>query len=139
MKKHTYIRAYLAGIAMPTVVMLLALILFVGGRLAFKIPDGFERLLIFPLALVPNAWGAWNILYVRLGPGRRLPQGFHGATLLFLLAPLGLLLARMVHGWMERPTTSLIITAFPIALVIYYLAWKHVVGYLNRMLEINNE
>ena len=136
MNKHSYLRAYLAGIAMPTMFMLIGFSVFIVARFVYNVPVVIERLLVFPMALVPNLWGVWNMLYVRLGPGRRLPLGIHGAVLVFLLLPIGLTLARALDIWIVTPTPSLIITVCPVALIVYYLVWKHIVGFFNRLLEV---
>jgi hypothetical protein len=70
---HPYLRAYLAGIAVPTAFLLVVLAALLvahsgGGHVAV------ERLLVFPMAVVPNPWGLWNMLgadYER----RRCPGG----------------------------------------------------------------
>ena len=134
MNKHLYLRAYLAGIAVPTMFMMIVLIFFSVARFVYNVPVVIERLLVFPMALVPNLWGAWNMLYARLGPGRRLSLGLHGATLPFLLAPIGLTLARALEIGIITPT--LLITVFPVALIVYYLIWKHVIGFFNRLLAV---
>lgn len=134
MNKHSYLRAYLAGIAMPTMFMLIGLSVFIVARFVYNVPVAIERLMVFPMALVPNLWGVWNMLYVRLGPGRRLPLGIHGAVLVFLLAPVGFILARALDIWIVTP--KLIITVIPVALIVYYLVWKHIVGFFNQVLEV---
>lgn len=136
MNKHPYVRAYLAGIAVPTMFMLIGLIFFIIARFVYNVPVAIERLLVFPMALVPNLWGAWNVLYVRLDTRHRLPLGIHGAALVFLLAPVGFTLARALDIWIVTPTPMLIITVIPVVLIIYYLAWKHVVGFLNQLLGV---
>jgi hypothetical protein len=136
MNKHLYLRAYLAGIALPTLFMLIALTVFIIARFVYHVPVAIERLLVFPMALVPNLWGAWNMLYARLDSRHRLPPGIHGAALLFLLAPVGLTLARALEILTVTPTPTLILTVFPVALIVYYLAWKHIIGFLNRLLGV---
>jgi hypothetical protein len=83
MNKHVYLRAYLAGIAMPTMFMLIVLTFFIVARFVYN-PVAIERLLVFPMAVVPNLWGFWNVL-----------------------------------------------------LVVYYLAWKHIVGFFNKVVEVD--
>ena len=134
MNKHPYLRAYLAGIAVPTMFMLVVMISFIIARFVYNVPVVIERLLVFPMAAVPNIWGVWNMLYVRLHPRYRLPLGIHGAVLVFLLAPVGLTLARALNIWVVTP--SLIITVFPIALIVYYLVWKNIVGFINQLLGV---
>ena len=136
MNKHPYLRAYLAGIAMPTMFMMIELSFFIIARFVYNVPVVIERLLVFPMALVPNLWGLWNMLYVRLGPGHRLPLGMHGATLVFLLVPVGLTLAWALGIWILTPTPTLILTVFPVALIVYYLVWKHIVGFFNQLLGV---
>jgi hypothetical protein len=134
MNKHPYLRAYMAGITTPTMFMLIGLSVFIVARFVYNVPVAIERLMVFPMALVPNLWGVWNMLYVRLGPGRRLPLGIHGAVLVFLLAPVGFTLARALDIWIVTP--KLIITVIPVALIVYYLVWKHIVGFFNQLLDV---
>jgi len=93
MNTHPYLRAYMAGIAAPTMFLLVALSGFLIARYTFQIPVPIERVIIFPMALVPNLFGVWNIFYLWLRPRPHLPIGFHGAILPFVLAPAGFLLA----------------------------------------------
>ena len=134
MNKHPYLRAYLAGIAVPTMLMLVVLTFFIVARFVYNVPVVIERLLVFPMAAVPNLWGVWNMLYVRLGSGHRLPLGIHGVALIFLLVPVGLTLAKALDLWIVTPT--LIITVLPVGLIVYYLAWKHIVGFFNRLVGV---
>jgi hypothetical protein len=133
MNKHPYIRAYLAGIAVPTMLMPVLLIVFVVVRFAYNVPIPIERLLVFPMAVVPNLWGVWNMLYVRLD-SRRLPLGIHGAALVLLLAPLGGALAKALDIWIVTP--GLVLTVAPLGMIVYYLIWKHIVGFFNHLLGI---
>jgi hypothetical protein len=130
---HPYLRAYLAGIALPTMVVPVAVL-----GLSLQHPTGhpfhIEDVLIFPIGLVPNAWGLWNMLYVWLRRRRELPLGLYGATLVLLLAPaaFGLQLALGKLLW----TPALFAIGLPMTLAGYYLAWKYVVGRLNDVLGI---
>jgi hypothetical protein len=130
---HPYVRAYLAGIALPTMVVPLVLI---GLALYNAAPHQFhvEDVLVFPIGLVPNAWGLWNVLYVRLRRGYELPIGLHGVVLAFVLAPLafGLQLALGKVLW----TAELFAIGFPVALVVYFLAWRLVVARFNDLLGV---
>jgi hypothetical protein len=145
MNTHPYLRAYMAGIFTPTLVLLLILSGFILARLVFQLPIPLERVLVFPMALVPNLFGLWNILYV--WSGRRLPIGFHGALLPVIMAPLGALLAKHLGvfamgpqgiTWFQQITIPylLLVPWFCVALVVYYLVWKYIVGFLNKVLEI---
>ncbi len=93
MKTHPYLRAYVAGIAVPTMLLLVAMSVFSVTRYVYKIPIPIERVIVFPMALVPNLFGVWNMLYVWLRPRRHLPIGFHGALLPFVLAPIAFTIA----------------------------------------------
>src|SRR5262245_57325952 len=147
MNGHPYLRAYMAGIIVPTVLLLVAMTVFVVTRLVYHVPVPIERLIVFPMALVPNLFGIWNVLYVWLGPGRRLPIGVHGAILPFVVAPLGITLVRALGflvvtsaGWVLFDAVTighaLAAAVFPVVVAVYYLVWKHVVGFFNRVLEI---
>jgi hypothetical protein len=136
MTSHPYLRAYLAGIALPNAFLLVAFMAFLTAQRSGALPFALERLLVFPMAVVPNLWGAWNILYVALRRGgHRWPIGLHGALLPFLLMPAGILLTRAVLG-IDVFTTGRVAVVFPIALTLYYLVWKHVVGFLNRVVGV---
>ena len=133
MSNHPYLRAYLAGIAVPTMLMLVVLAVFAVARFIYNVPIAIERLLVFPMAVVPNLWGFWNMLYVRLNL-RRLPLGIYGSVLVVLLAPVGLALARALDIWIVTP--GLVLTVAPVGLIVYYLAWKHIVGFFNQLLGV---
>jgi hypothetical protein len=147
MKTHPYLRAYMAGVIVPSVGLLVAMTVFCVARLIYRIPIPIERVLIFPMALVPNLFGAWNILYVWLRPRRHLPIGFHGALLLFVLAPIAFTITTSL-GFLEATPGGFILfqaitihyslaaTWFLGALIVYYLVWKHLVAFFNELLGI---
>ncbi len=135
MKPHPYLRAYMAGVAFPCAGLLVAGTVFCIARLVYRIPIPIERVIVFPMAVVPNIWGVWNILFVWLHSRRPLAIGLHGAVLPFLLAPLALAVTAILGiGFMTR--LEVVAAAFPFGVVIYYLIWKHVVGFLNGLLGI---
>ncbi|PYU34747.1 MAG: hypothetical protein DMG28_04860 [Acidobacteria bacterium] len=134
MSKYTYLRAYMAGIVVPTIFLLVIMAVFSVARFIYHVPIPIERVIVFPMAMVPNLWGAWNMLYVALRSRPHLPVGFHGAALLFVIAPVGLTLARTLD--LQFPTPAFAATVFPIGLVAYYLAWKYLVGFFNELLGI---
>ena len=136
MSQHPYLRAYMAGIVVPTLFLLVGMTVFTVARHIYKVPVPIERIIVFPMALVPNLWGLWNALYVWLHSHRRLPLGFHGAALPFLIAPLAFLITRAVDFEIPRFMANAFPIAFPFALVIYYLAWKYLVGFFNELLGI---
>jgi hypothetical protein len=76
-----------------------------------------------------------------------LPIGVHGAVLPLLMAPVGALVASCLgvlvlnsHGttWFQACEVpyALIAPCFLVALAVYYLVWKYIVGFLNRVLRI---
>ncbi len=136
MNRHTYLRAYMAGITVPTIFLLLVATGFCVARYVFDIPVPIERVIVFPMAAVPNLWGLWNMLFIASHESTRIPVGFHGAVLPILLAPLGFALTRIL----DLTIPHAVVQAFPvgivIALIAYYLAWKYLVGSLNGVLGI---
>ena len=134
MNQHPYLRAYMAGIVVPTLAMVLVITAFCVSRFGYQDSEPIERLLVFPIALAPNAWGLWNMLYVRLRTRRPFSIGLYGAGLVFVLTPLGFLVQKAVGLMIWKP--HLFAIGFPLALVVYYLVWKHVVGFFNELLGI---
>src|SRR5438445_7590640 len=119
MNQHPYIRAYMAGIFVPTIVILLGMVAFTLFRYVYNVPVPIERVIVFPLTIVPNLWGVWNVLHLAMG--RRIPLGVFGAILPFLLVPGGYLIAQCVHFAIPSIVYTAIPFAFPIGLLIYYL------------------
>ena len=147
MNTHPYLRAYMAGIFLPSLLLLVLLTAFVVSRLVFQVPVPIERVIVFPMALVPNLFGLWNVLFVCLRPHRPLPIGLHGALLPLIMAPLagagacwlGFLTVG-AHGitWFGAITLPYFFIApwFLTAVAVYYLVWKYIVGFLNQVLGI---
>jgi hypothetical protein len=136
MNQHTYLRAYMAGITVPTIVLLGIATTFCIFRYAYNVPVPVERIIVFPMAVVPNVWGLWNMLFVALHARVRLPLGLHGAILPLLLVPLGYLLTRVLDFPIPHSVSSLLPIGIFVALAAYYLAWKYLVGSLNGVLGI---
>ena len=136
MNKHPYLRAYLAGIAVPTAFLLVAMTAYTIVRYVYDVPIAIERVIVFPMAAVPNAWGLWNVLYRAFLAPRHLPLGMFGGALPLLLAPCGYLIARLVGFTVPHEVLSFAPFALPVALIIYYLVWKHFVGFLNAELGV---
>jgi hypothetical protein len=136
MNQHTYLRAYLAGIAVPTVFLLVVMTGYSVLRYVYDLPIPVERVIVFPMAVVPNLWGLWNILFVALRSRLQLHLGLHGALLPILLAPLGMAVAGLLHFPAPTIITHVWPIAAPVALITYYFAWKYLVGFLNRVQEI---
>ena len=137
MNQHRYLRAYLAGIAVPTPLLLVGMTAYTVLRLVYQFPVPVERVIVFPMAVIPNAWGVWNVVFILWRDRLQLSIGLHGALLPFLLAPLGMVVA----GILNFPIPSFAVHFFPVAaplgLILYYLAWKYLVGFLNRVLELS--
>ncbi len=136
MNKHAYLRAYMAGIVIPTMFLLVIMTFFSVARFLYHVPVPIERVIVFPMAVVPNLWGAWNMLYLWLHSRRHLPLGLHGAILPFLLAPVGFTIIRALDVVTPTFMATAFPIGFPIAVVVYYLAWKHLVGFFNALLGI---
>jgi len=130
---HPYLRAYLAGIALPTMVIpLVILVLAIAGPTSHDFH--IEDVVIFPIGLVPNAWGLWNMLYVWIRRRRQINAGIYGALLVAVIVPLafGVQFALGKFLW----TPELFTIGFPVALIAYYLAWKVVVSRINDILGV---
>jgi hypothetical protein len=135
MKQHPYLRAYMAGIVCPTPLMLLALVGFVIARVGYRLSVPIEQVIIFPMGVVPNAWGVWNMLFLLLHRHGWLPIGLHGALLSVVLVPLGVTMARLFGISYFTPEVGA--TVMLGILPIYYLLWKHLVSYLNALVGIS--
>jgi hypothetical protein len=147
MKTHPYLRAFLAGVFVPTLILPLMLTGFILLRLVLHAPIPIERGLVFPMALVPLLWGLWNMLWLASHTRTHLGAGPHGALLPFLLVPggtavglfLGVLSLEARHAiWFGAVTVPYIFVAagFLVALIVYYLVWKYIVAFVNRELGI---
>jgi len=147
MNTHPYLRAFMAGTLVPTLVLPLLLTAFLVLRVGMQVSFPIERGLIFPMALVPALWGLWNILWEWSRERTHLPLGLHGAILPPLMIPVGAAIA--LHGgvltlgtrsatWFNAVTVpyTLIALFLLIGMTAYYLAWKYIVGFVNRLLGI---
>ena len=132
MNQHIYLRAYMAGIVVPTVFLLIVATVFTIARYVYNFPVPVERVIVFPMAVVPNAWGLWNVLFVALRSRLQLSIGLHGALLPILLAPLGIVVANLLNFPIPF-VAHLFPVAAPVALLVYYFAWKYLIGFLNRV------
>jgi hypothetical protein len=134
MNRHPYLRAYMAGSVLPTMFLLVAMVAFTMIRYVYNVPIPIERVIVFPTALIPNLWGLWNMLYVRLREHRHVPIGLHGALLVVLIVPIGFSVAKLLG--FALPYHFLGVLGPAAALAAYYLLWKYVVNFLNELLEI---
>jgi len=136
MNQHPYLRAYMAGIAVPTAFLLIGMTVFIVTRYVYNIPLAIERVIVFPMAVVPNLWGLWNILYVALLSRRHMSIGLFGAVLPFLLVPGAYVVTRLVGFDVPAFVHSVFPFFFPVGVAIYYLAWKYLVGSLNVIVGV---
>lgn len=143
MRPHPYVRAYMAGITVPTLFLLVILAVLSFHRYYFEVSSQFviplpsvplERAIMFPMAVVPNMWGVWNLLHLALRSRVRLSVGVHGALLPLVLMPGGVVLARALDVFAIQWRFAL--PMVPIGMAVYYLAWKHLVGFLNEEMGI---
>jgi hypothetical protein len=136
MNRHAYLRAYLAGIAVPTVFLVIVAAVFTLVRYVYNFPIPIERVLVFPMAFVPNVWGLWNLLYAVFFAPRHVSLGIFGGLLPLLLAPLGYTVAHLLQFPIPPHVLQLAPIGLPIGMILYYLAWKYLVGSLNAELGI---
>jgi hypothetical protein len=136
MQQHTYLRAYMAGTIVPTIFLLFVMTGYCILRYAYNFPVPVERIIVFPMAVVPNLWGLWNLLFIGLRSRSPLSIGIHGALLPIILAPLGFLLTRIL----DFPIPGVVWRGFfagaAVGLIVYYLAWKYLVAFMNRVVEV---
>jgi hypothetical protein len=141
MRTHPFLRAYMAGIVAPTLFLIVIMTIYASLTFYLEVPIQFifemparplERLMVFPMAIVPNLWGLWNMLHLAMR-SRALPIGLHGALLVFLIVPGGVALA---HVLLYHLQWRFVLPAIPLGMSIYYLLWKYAVGFLNQELGI---
>jgi hypothetical protein len=137
----------MAGISAPTPFLLVVLTLFFLARSVYNVPIPVERTIIFPMAIIPNLFGLWNMLYLASQSRTHLPLGIHGAILPFIIAPSGFLLGRSL-GILHATHNSLVYfgvaeihyaslaMVFLAVLIVYYLVWKYLIGFFNRTLGV---
>ncbi len=136
MNQHKYLRAYMAGIVVPTIVLVMGVTVFCIARYVCDFSVALERLMIFPMAVVPVLWGLWNMLFIASHSRTHLSIGIHGALLPFLLGPLGMLLTSLLNFSIPGFAKHAFPILAPLSLIVYYLVWKYVVGSLNRVVDL---
>src|SRR5438876_10745930 len=107
MNKHPLLRAYLAGIAVPTVFLMIVATGFTFVRYVYNARIPIERVIVFPMAFVPNLWGLWNVLHAVFFTRGRLSLGVFGCLLLLLLDPFVYFVAHMLELPIAYPLFSL--------------------------------
>jgi len=129
-----FLRAYVAGVALPSVVVC-AVAVVVAFRFS-AIPSSVERAMIFPMAINPFAWGAWNALYISLRRRSRIPIGWFGALLAILLIASGVALAyTLAVPFVTARGAALVLLPTAAA---YFVFWNFVVARLNRLLGVSD-
>ena len=126
----------MAGITLPTVFLLFIMIAFTVARHILDVPISIEKIVVFPMAIVPNLWGLWNVLYLFLRRYRYLPIGVHGALLGLAILPLAYAVSRLTGFEVPSPAASAFPFAVPLVMIVYYLLWKHLVAFFNAVLGI---
>ncbi len=143
MTPHPYVRAYMAGIAVPTFVLIFILTVYAYNRFYFEVSSQFviplpgeplDRAIVFQMAVVPNMGGAWNMLYLAIRSRVKWSLGVHGAILPLLLMPMGFALASALDVFPVN--WDLALPMAPVGATVYYLAWKYLVGFLNQEVGI---
>ena len=134
MNSHPYLKTYMAGVLLPSWLLLVGLAILVISRTVFERHYPLEQVLVFPMAVVPNLWGLWNVLYVALVLNRRIPLGLWGALLPLILVPGGLALQHALS--LSLFSSREVLVVLPVSIALYYLAWKHVVGFFNRVVGV---
>lgn len=137
MQSHIYLRAYMAGVTVPTVLVVFMLACFVVLRFGYNVSIPIERFLVFPLAVVPVLWGLWNMLYIVVRKHWRIPLGLYGALVPLVAGPLALGNVFLAGVEISRSALTIFVAGVAVAMLAYYLAWKYVVGFFNRVLEID--
>jgi hypothetical protein len=131
---HPYLRAYMAGVTIPTAFLIVILAVFLAIHGLHHGPTPIERFLVFPLALGPNLWGLWNMLYVAISRRRTWPIGRHGVLLTLIVGPVAWTVATSVGLPLAMIGTAAAV--FPFVIVVYYLLWKHGVRFLNELVGV---
>ncbi len=136
MTQHIYLRAYMAGIVVPTLFLLIGATGFCVARYVYNVPVPIERVIVFPMAAVPNLWGLWNMLFIASRARTHLPIGVHGAILPLLIGPLGIVMTSLLDFNIPGFASHILPIAAPVAFIAYYLIWKYFVSSLNHILDI---
>lgn len=156
MTRRRYLRAYMAGVSVSALFFLLVIgvsiligVFFAKGMAGKEPkvrPETAAELVVFTMVLVPNFFGFWDMLYVALRRRTNWSLGLHGALAPFVILPIGVLHARMVHQFSIVPggivqfgqtlTYGHLAVIFSIEIVIYYLVWKYIVGFFNRTVDL---
>ena len=80
MNTHPYLRAYLAGIFLPTLVLPLLLTVFIVVRIVLQSAGSHRAGDDLSHGRVPSLFGLWNMLWLGSHERTHLPIGLHGAA-----------------------------------------------------------
>ena len=129
---NPFLRAYLAGVALPS--LFVCAVAVVVALNFSAIPGSIERAMLFPMAINPFMWGAWNALYVGVRRRWHIPISWFGALLAVLLIPSGVVLAQtlaLTFVTARGAAVALVPTA-----TVYFVLWASVVARLNRFVGV---
>ncbi|MEP6923651.1 MAG: hypothetical protein ABI954_04225 [Pyrinomonadaceae bacterium] len=126
----------MAGITIPTILLIFIMTVFTIARYKYDVTFSMERIIVFPMAIVPNLWGLWNILYIRLRRYRYVSIGVHGALLAFVQVLIVFVITKSVNFEIPEFVGNSFPLGFPIVVIIFYLVWKHLVAFFNAILGI---
>ena len=126
----------MAGIVVPTIFLLIGATAFTIARYVYNVPVPIERIVVFPMAVVPNLWGLWNIAFIASHRHTHISIGIHGAILPLIIGPLGILMTSLLDFTIPSFATHIFPILAPVALIAYYLVWKYFVASLNQILGL---
>ena len=120
---------------------------FTLARFVFEVPVPIERVIVFPMALIPNLFGVWNMLYVGLRSHSRLVDRRAWCTAAVCPHPVGphtghrTRIVQIDQDGVEafqavRLPFSTGVFVLPVVVVVSYLVWKYIVGFLNDLVGI---
>ena len=124
-----------AASGIPTAFLLVILAVFVAIHQVYQGPLPVDGLFVFPMAIAPNLWGAWNMLYVAIRRRRHWPLGTHGVLLALIVGPSAWFIAHALG--VPNATVDRAIVAYPFGVAVFY-TWSGNTVYtgLNEILGI---
>ena len=138
MRPHPYLRAYMAGVTVPTVALLAAMAIYAYFRFYFEVQSirhSVARSAARARDRVPDGRGAEHVGRLEhASPGASLAcSDVAGAARIAAAAdliPFGIALARILDVFTIQLQFAL--PMFPVGMAVYYLDWKYLVGFLTR-------
>jgi hypothetical protein len=83
----------------------------------------------------PADLGSWNMLWIALGPGRRLQIGWHGVFLSCVMLGGGAVLAAGLGLFVVTPLS--VLAVMPPLGFAYYVIWRYGVAFLNALVGLD--